>query len=222
MLKIEIKSILLGILVSLNSCDFSKHNVEKANTYVKNNFNKYNDIYKVLNDSINIYIDSSLATFLTEYYEEWQVDSLLCINNEGNRLFGTINASLGANKNAWSDDVMELLGKKINGKWYFFKGGGTLAVPRNMYRKDEMHPLTFHELSQIARKEMLESALVKKNGEYVVSDEWIDKHFYQNGYGVYNTRAAYDSIHWMLIMRKWKEKIDTNEYKPVRRNKPLP
>ena len=99
-----------------------------------------------------------------------------------------------------------------------FKGGGTLIIPRDMYGKDEMHPLSFHELSQIARKEMMESALVKKNGEYVVSDKWVDDHFYQIGYGKYDNRASYDSIHWMLIQRKWKEKIDTNEYKPLRKN----
>ncbi|MEO6903439.1 MAG: hypothetical protein ABI241_10130 [Bacteroidia bacterium] len=87
-----------------------------------------------------------------------------------------------------------------------------------MFGKDEMHPLTFHELSQIAREEFLESALIKNAaGEYVVNDKWIDAHFYQNGYGDYKTKEEYDSVHWNVILKKWKVKIDTNEYKPFHR-----
>ncbi len=90
-----------------------------------------------------------------------------------------------------------------------------------MYGKDAMHPLSFHELSQIARENMLSSALIRdKNGNYIVNDDWVEKHFYYNGMcGHCKTQAQYDSTHWFKITDKWKHKIDTNEYKPLRKNK---
>ena len=215
MLKKEISILsFLGLLLMSSACN---NNSVKSSEFVKMKFRMYDKTYSIINDSIQMYEDSELATFRPQYIWNWQVDSMIAINSQNNLLFASLISNAGSGKGMTSDCVQELLGKKINGSWYFFTGGGTLVIPRNMYGKDEMHPLSFHELSQIARKEMLESALFKKDGEYVVSDKWIDDHFYQNGYGKYDTRAQYDSIHWMLIMRKWKEKIDTNEYKPVKK-----
>jgi hypothetical protein len=143
---------------------------------------------------------------------------MICLNSSSDKMVTTINISVGVCGDCRMDAITKLLGKKINGIWYFFEGGGTLIVPRDMYGKDAMHPLTFHELSQIARKEFLESALIKNAaGEYVVNDKWVDDHFYQNGFGNYKSKAEYDSVHWMMILQKWKYRIDTNEYKPLHR-----
>lgn len=215
MLKNENK-LLFTITVSclLFSCSNDKF---KGNEYVKKNFNDYELIYRIINDSADRYSDSLLYGFSKRIGWDFQIDSMVCINSKKDLLFTTINTSYGVGQYAVSDMADELLGKKINNKWYFFRGKGSLIIPRDMYGKDATHPLTFYELSQIARKHTLESSLVRKNGEYVVSDEWIDKRFYLNGY---KTKVEYDSIHWMLIMTKWKEKIDTNEYKPLKNNKP--
>ncbi|MEO6903434.1 MAG: hypothetical protein ABI315_09780 [Bacteroidia bacterium] len=144
---------------------------------------------------------------------------MICINSEGNKLVVTLNYSLNACDDCMSDLVSNLLGKKINNTWYFFIGGGHLIIPRNYYGKDAMHPLSFHELSQIARKNVLESSLIKNAaGEYIVNDKWVDAQFYQNGFGDYKTKEEYDSVHWTMILKKWKSRIDTNEYKPMYRN----
>ncbi len=204
----------------LNSCSFiGSENKEKALDYVGKNFKAYDDVYGTINDSIALYIDSSLKNFTTEYSNLWQVDSLIIIKSDQSKLIATINISTGECKNCKMDQVSKILGKKINGKWYFFLGGGHLIVPRHMYSKSEMNPLSFHELSQIARKEFLESALIKnEKGEYVVDDKWIDKHFYYNGMCAHcRTQAQYDSTHWYKIIHKWSEKIDTNEFKPLRK-----
>jgi hypothetical protein len=199
---------------------FSNNDGEQlsSNKYVVDNFNSYASIYSITSDSANKYSDSVLKGFSKIFGESWQIDSFICINNANDKLVATINNSNGIGSYASSDDISKLLGKKINGVWYFFKGGGTLIIPRNMYGKDEMHPLTFHELSQIGRKNFLESALIKNAaGEYVVNDKWVDDHFYQNGFGNYKSKAEYDSVHWMMILQKWKYRIDTNEYKPLHR-----
>lgn len=213
-------------------------NALKSNEYVNNHFPLYSEAIIILNDSVNIYVDSLLKSFTGEYIWGWQVDSMICINSQHDKLVTTLNISSGNCKTCVSDEIIKILGKKINGKWFFFKGGGTLIIPRDMYGKDAVHPLTFHELSQIARKEFLESALIKNDkGEYIVSDKWVDAHFYNAGFdsftfhrnpGMVSPGEEYqmprdkektDSVHWFLILDKWKHKIDTNEYKPLQRNK---
>lgn len=207
-------------------------NQNKTDIYVKNNFTNYHSTYKIIVDSVNIYVASLLKEYGHIYNQKWEIDSLLCINSTNNKLVTTINNSSGVGKFGVSDEVTKLLGKKINGKWYFFEGGGTLVVPRDLYGKDEMHPLSMHELSQIARKEFLQGALIKnENGDYVVSDKWVDKHFYNNGFYTFGKhrnpgmisdgeeyqmprdKEKFDSVHWHFILDKWKHKIDTAEYK---------
>ncbi|TAL62217.1 MAG: hypothetical protein EPN85_03200 [Bacteroidetes bacterium] len=207
--------VLLAVSLLFCCCD----DKEKAKVYLEENYKNYSTTHSIIIDSVQTYLDSLLETFTPEYVYGWTADSLVCINSTNDKLFAvTIEKPKGKGKGFFGEDAMELLGKKINGKWYFFRGGGTLTIPRDMYGLSEFNPPSEFFLSQIARKNMLESALVKENGEYVVSDEWIDNKFYNNGYGSNLSREEYDKVHWMLIMRKWKEKIDTNEYKPLKKN----
>ena len=97
---------------------------------------------------------------------------------------------------------------------------GSLVVPRDMYSKDENHPLSFRELSQIARKEMFgKKCLIKKDGEWIVNDVWVDSYFYNVGVCFHcKTKEQFDSAHWQAITNKWKHKFDTNEYKKQSKN----
>ena len=205
---------LLLLITFLSACNSGRD--KKSNDYVKINFISYRPIYTTIKDSMYRYNDALLKYFSFVNGESYQVDSLVCINSHQDRIVTTINISTGAGEQAKSDAIYKLLGKKINGNWYFLEGE-TLIVPRDMYGKDEMNPISFHELSQIARKEFLESALIKKDGEYVVNDKWVDAHFFDNGWGKFTDPAKYDSVHWFYIMDKWKHKIDTNEYKPIKK-----
>ncbi len=221
-------------LIIQTSC--SKKN--KQDNYVDSKFEKYQKEYLIAGDSLQFYAYSLLSEFKGEYMWSWQIDSLICLNSKNDKLFTTVNLSSGVNKDAVSDEIIELLGKKIKNKWYFMHGSA-LVIPRNMYSKDEMHPLSFHELSQIARKEMFgENALIKKDGEYIVNDAWVEEHFYNNGFytfGKHKTpgmvtpeeyfkmprdKEKFDSVHWSLILDKWNHKFDTSEYKKQQQNYP--
>jgi len=203
----------LAICFSMVACS----NKTAADKYVQLKYDNYRNIYILINDSINLYINSFLKEYAHIYKQAWQIDSLVCINSTKDALFTTINNSNGKGLGGVSDEITGLLGKKINGYWYFFEGGGTLIVPRDMYGKDEMHPLSFHELSVIARKEMFgENAIIKKNGEYVVNDAWVERHFEYNGICSHcKTHKQFDSTHWQKITDKWKHKIDTVEFKKL-------
>jgi len=219
-LKTENNFFLMLMCILVLSCSDSKEKrMDRCNKFVNANFSKYHSEYKTLNDSITMYVDSFLNDFLHIYGEEWEIDSMICINSSSNRFVTTLNNSNGVGKDCVMDAINKILGKKINNKWYFLQGAN-LVVPRDMYGKDAMHPLSFHELSQIARTEFLSGALVKgKNGKYVVDDKWVDEHFYNLGWGRFKDTAKYDSVHWFYITDKWKHKIDTNQYKPLRKNK---
>ena len=221
MLKKEIRLFIIVVIFLLYACQNDKGKAKQStNKYVAEHFGTYQPIYNQITNCIKVCLDSMVSSYSTEYYDEWHVDSLLCINSESDKLVTTVNQSSGVGSNAGSDQIEKLLAKKINGKWYVFKAGEALTVPRDFYGRDSLHPINFYELSQIARKEFLEGALKEQaDGSYEVNDEFIDYHFY-NGYGgTERTKEQKDSIHWTLIRGQWKYRIDTNEYKPLRKHK---
>lgn len=212
------KKLLLGI-VSLAS--FSCSQKTANDRYVDENYQEYADMHQLCIDSVRYYANSFLGDFIGEYFWRWQIDSLVCINSTNDKLVTTINISSGASKEAVSDEILKLLGIKKNNKWYFFHGGGALIVPRDMFKKNEMNPISFHELSQIARKEFMTGSIGKVNGKYVVIDEWIRQHFEYNGMcGHCKTKQQYDSTYWQAITDKWKHRIDTNKLKRKTENYP--
>ncbi|MGZ3882837.1 MAG: hypothetical protein ACXVPQ_04565 [Bacteroidia bacterium] len=182
--------------------------------FVVSDFANYTTEYSIVKDSVKLYADSFLKDFVSPYCKAWEIDSLVCLNSERNKLVATINESNGKGKDAKMDQIEKLLGKKMNNKWYFFLGGGSLAVPRDFYKKNEMNPLTFHELSQVARKEFFAGAIVKKDGKLIVNDEWVNNHFEYNGMCAHcKTHEQFDSTHWKKITDKWKKRIDTTAFK---------
>ncbi len=204
----------LFYLLLMLSCS-NRRDIDK---YIAENYTEYSNEYRIFKDSLKFYSFSRLKNYEFLSTQKWEIDRMLCLNSKKDKLVAIVMVSSGYGFQGKSDWITQYLGKNINGYWYFFEGGGTLIVPRDMYGKDEMHPLSFHELSQIARKEMFgENALTKKDGKLIVNDEWIDEYFYNNGYGkmgwtVEKNRAQYDSVHWHYIIDKWKHKIDTVEF----------
>lgn len=188
-------------------------NNDKYNHYVSFNNSQICQIHSTLSDSIRTYLKSYLLITKSIMNQDWAVDSFICINSKKDKLVATINNSNGIGEVGTSDAVGKILGKKINNHWYFFEGGGTLIVPRDMYGKDKNHPLSMHELSQIAHKEMFgENCLIKKDGEYIVNDAWVDQHFYDKGWGNFKRKEQYDSVHWFYIIDKWNHKFDPKEF----------
>jgi hypothetical protein len=200
---------------------FSCTKDDKNSEYVKNNFNSYNEIYRVFKDSLLFYSNSNLKGYNYINENDWELDSLILVNSTDHHLITVVLISSGTGKEGKSDGAIFFLGKKINNQWYFFQGS-TLIVPRDAYGKDENHPLIFHELSQIARKEMFgENCLIKKDGKWIVNDKWVDYFFYNSGVcGHCKTKEQFDSAHWAAINKKWKHKIDTAEFKKQSGNYP--
>ena len=126
LLRRGIKIVFCCLLFFISSCSNSVKEVEekKADVYVIKNYSHYASIYSTLNDSIHLYIGSLLKDFGGHYLWPWEIDSLVCIDSPNTKLVATINISSGSCKECVSDEIVKLLGKKINGVWYFFEGGG--------------------------------------------------------------------------------------------------
>jgi hypothetical protein len=204
-------NLVFSSLVFFLFCTSCSNESDKGNKYVRENFSKYENEYSIIKDSVNMYTDSLLKDFVGEYMWKWRIDSLLFLDSKKEKLVATILISSGADKEAVSDEILKILGKKVNGRWFFFHGGGALIVPRDMYGASEMNPLSFGKLSQIARQEVMIGGL----GDSV--DSWINGHFEYNGMCAHcKTHAQFDSTHWQKITEKWKARIDTNEFKKKR------
>src|SRR5690554_2329604 len=77
--------------IELINIDF---NDDIAKEYQLAHFSSYEGIYNGINDSINKWISDSLAVTKSIFFENyWQVDSVICFNEDSTRLFTTVNKS---------------------------------------------------------------------------------------------------------------------------------
>ncbi len=145
--------------------------------YVKENFDSYSNVYVEVEEWLNAMITSNKKTVShLIFYSNFEVDELLLFNKDRTKCIGTINiSSVLSNKAASSDDIRRFQGVKINNKWYFFMGA-TLVLPRDYYKYDMYAPLSFEELSYLARKEFLLPFCKIENGQLIENHEAIDKY----------------------------------------------
>ncbi len=199
------------------SCSSNSLSSKISKEFIDANFKDYEPVYNLLLDSSNFYVESALKTFGGEYTSNWFLDSMICINSTNDKLVGILISSKGNGSENFIDMATKILGKQIDGKWYFWKGIETFAIVREEFGYSENNAPPVIVLSSLARHYLLTSALVKQQSNYEVNDEWINKIFYTTGYDPTYTKEQSDSLHWHLIMDKWNHKIDTNEYKPLKK-----
>jgi len=136
-------------------------------------------IYNIASDSLKLWILNKLGTYTFEVGKfEYQLDSLLCINNKKNRLITCLLEKVIV-KGADSDGLIFFYGEKINNKWYFFKGS-SIVISRKMIKNDSLETsLSYKQLHQIALKEVYNGYL-KDNGK--INEEWFTSHFENVGW----------------------------------------
>ncbi len=159
------------------SCKNSNVISDLSLKYVNTNFDNYNYIYNEAKDWIHEMIETRnkvVAPLI--YYSYFEMDKLILFNKAKTKCVGTINiSSIATNKAASADRIRRFQGVKINNKWYFFMGA-SLVLPRDYYKYDKYEPLSFEELSYLARKEFLLPFCKIENGQLVENHEAIDKY----------------------------------------------
>ncbi len=161
------------------SCNPSGVISDQTSLYVTDNFNDYKHVYAEIQDWITEMIKSRNKTVKQLIiYSHFEVDKMMLFNKNKTKCIGTINiSSIATSKSSSADKIRRFQGVKINSKWLFFMGA-TLVLPRDYYKYDMYAPLSFEELSYLARKEFLLPFCKIENGQLVENHEAIDKYVY--------------------------------------------
>jgi hypothetical protein len=134
---------------------------------------KYWELYNMLNDTVNDWIKNQIDYY--KYFDkqrEWLLDSILCVNKEGNKLITSILKRSMSNESE-GDFIDHFYGAKIRDQWYFF-GGPTLVLPREYYQKDIHTPLSFEKLKEIATAHIYRGYLKKgKKGQWEINENFF-------------------------------------------------
>lgn len=215
MFNLEIKSKLI-ILLLLFSC--SKQNDKNeifSFPYIEKKIIDSKFIYNELLDSILLWkYDSLLVSKPYLVNDSWKIDDLIILSSDSTRIFATM---MRQKKTVPADGLEDLAGAKINGKWYFFFGTSTV-IDRATYQDSIYSPLTFDELSYLARKNLSGAFTKDHNGEIKVRDDFFDFMDDPNGWGLPpgSTRADIDSVIVARNKEMHSRKIDPAEIEHIK------
>ena len=155
---------------------------------------EYDKLYKQVSDSLDLWCSAKLPAYESVWYYNYRLDSVLCFNSSKNRMVTGI--LIQCDKSTCQmDDVEYFYGAKIKGQWYFFRGGGTMAVLRENYQKDIRSPLSFEKLHELAMSNMFRG-YIKKNaaGEWEINDAFFTHHFEGLGWGDFDNQSHEDTV----------------------------
>ena len=220
------KYLLFIVFIIFFSCNKTE-NSNKIEIPYYNNFKNISKTYNEIGDTLNHWInDSLLATKKIFFAKKWTIDSMVIFNSDSSRLFAYV-----MNKGRKSDYHYDLAGAKINGKWYFFFGSSTV-IDRASYQDSIYSPLTFDELSYLARENLSGAFYKDENGEVKVKESFFDFMDDTNGWGLPpgSTTKDIDSLivagnkemHTHKIDPLEIEQIKADMAKSVRPKEPIP
>ena len=216
---------ILFLLSLFISCNLNTRPIQRqivSSKFILQNFTDYELIRKNAIDSINSWVKDSLSVVKPYFFcDPWMVDSIFLFNKDSSRLFSvTINADT-LNKDAVMDYIQYFGGAKIEGKWYFFIMGTTLALPREQYKYNIYESLTFMQMSYLAHQEILSAGIRRlENGQYVTDEAFMERQFFDRDYidKYYGgDRNNLDTMVLNSISGKYKYKLDTAEIAKIKK-----
>lgn len=172
-------------------------------------YDDYWAIYDAMNDSVKVWVDNELGLYKyfnrapNEYGVKYQIDSLLCFNEQRNMCFTSILRQMQS-PTSNSDGIWHFFGIRIKEKWYFFDGA-ELILPRDIYQKDDYPPLSFEKLKELAMKHLYYGYIRKsKDGEWYINETFFNEYYlFDARNNPINTKAERDSSWLMESRRKW-------------------
>ena len=209
---------ILFIFLSL-SCN-SGNDLEihlKVEDYIDKNFKSYQSIHNKIETWLEVARKARQENLKSIVFDpNYKLDKLLLINEERNKLVGTVNISESINKNNSTHDwIFMIQGVKILGEWRFFRGG-SLYVPRNNYKYNVNEPLNHFQLSVVGRDFFLKRFLIIEGAIKVNSDAINDFVTMKDNYQF----TSNDSIkNWLDYVADQNGKIISNkEFNDIQEN----
>jgi len=140
----------------------------------------YKDVQIQLANTLQVWVESNIKA--VQHYKKniWKIDETVFFNTSQNAAVLMVLEQDTA-KDAKMDDVQLIYAKKTGDKWnFFYRGMNTLSAER-YYRdkKDPTKPYTFEELSNIAKKKIIEGGYFK-NGTCEINDRYINDWYNEN------------------------------------------
>jgi hypothetical protein len=213
--------LLLFILALLFSCQNDKKTTSDIiKQYQTHSFDRYSHIYNLANDSLNKWINDSLAITGLEFNNSYMLDSAFCFNLDSTRLFAVILDRDSAYKNSNSDYVRDFGGAKINNKWYFFFLNVSEPVARDYWQDSVYAPLTFAELSFVAHERRFKGIINKdKDGRFHSNESFFNNTFYnvETCKGKKDIKKCCDSLVLHLTKEKYKYKLTPEEIVKIKK-----
>jgi hypothetical protein len=225
------KYIILVFIFTLFSCNDNLQKRELIKEPMINEFRHSNVIIKSITDTLLFWKSDSINSVKYFYNSDCKILNEFVINQDSNLIFTYLISRDTGYKNSVLDYQYDLGGAKINGKWYFFFGA-TTAIDRASYQDSIYSPMTFDELSYLARENLSGALYQNESGEVKVRESFFDFMDDPNGWGLPagSTRKDIDSV---IVarnkeMRQYKidlkeiEQIKAEMAKSVRPKEPIP
>lgn len=210
------KVFIIVIIICFDSCSSRNKQPDRDNVnYIEmgkqyQNFsrmlvgdNEYDSVYKSANDSLILWAEKSLKSYVQNKYDDWQLDSLICFNKEKDKCIMVILFRSTYFNYATLDNINYLNGVKIKEKWYFFEG------PSVVFPRERGKPTTFENLHELAIKKILKGYLKKsQEGGWEINDSFFND---LTGGGICfecKTQEDFDKVYLEIVNRNWNIKTE--------------
>lgn len=215
------KKIFLFILLGfVTSCKNGIFIVPKSDIYLSDRFNKYALTYHEINDSLHVWRCDSLniMIYLLDTSSA-RLDSMIVFNSDSTRFYTNVLKRDVQHKDAVFDYIYGLGGAKIQGKWYFFFGMNT-TIDRASYQDSMYSPLSFDELSYLAREHLHNAYTIDQNGSIITNDQFFVFMYNRRVWGMSenSTMLQLDSFIVSRTQLERVKKIDVEELNDIKRH----
>ena len=214
------KVLFFAILGLVTSCKNDLYLDPKNDIYLSNSFNKYAQTYQEISDSLDRWRGDSLniMIYLLDTSSA-RLDSMIVFNSDSTRLYTNVLKRDVEYKDAVFDYIYGLGGAKIHGKWYFFFGMNT-TIDRASYQDSIYCPLSFEELSYLAREHLHNAFTINQNGAIITNDQFFEFMYNRKGWGL-SENSTMQQLDSFIVSRTQEErmkKIDVEELNDIKRH----
>lgn len=182
--KLTPTKIFLILILFISGCKLREEIIDFHNDdmriYTRENFYKYDYIYKLAIDSVIYHSKKRFNDFtLRTYKTYWELDSCFVFNSDSTRLMGIFYYQNINLKNDNADGFFMFNGFKINGQWRFGQGRDSWVAPHDFYGDSLYATLPMYKIKYLAHHTSFAAYLNKKeDGSFEPNYKLLDDYFY--------------------------------------------
>ncbi len=208
------------LLLYIFSCNSDRIIDTRNDDYLESCFNNYASIYHQINDTLQRWRIDSLESMIYMMNRDTEVlDSMIVFNSDSTRLFTYILLRDDQYKDAVFDNLQALGGFKINGIWLYFMGM-QIVIDRDSYQDSIYSPLTFIELSFLAREHLQNAYTINNDRSILPNDSFFEFMYNRRGWGL-SEESSLEQLDSFILKRSQemrKKKLNVEELNEIKRD----